>query len=181
METSLNAQRLELPIEGMTCAACAVRVEKALNKLDGVDATVNYATERATVAFAPAVAPSELVAAVEAAGYRALLPGEQARPDTSNAGRRLVISAALTAPLVLLAMIPPLQFAWLGMGGARAGNADRRLGRMAVPSCSAPERAARGGDDGHPHLDRDGRRLRVVGGRPRRLGWRPTCTSRSPA
>ena len=110
METSPHAQRLELPIEGMTCAGCAVRVEKALNQLDGVDATVNYATERATVALAPAVAPSELVAAVEAAGYRALLPGEQARPDTSNAGRRLVVSAALTAPLVLLAMIPPLQF-----------------------------------------------------------------------
>src|SRR5688572_2704813 len=83
METSLNARRLELPIEGMTCAACAVRVEKALNQLEGVDATVNYATERATVALAPVVAPSELVAAVEAAGYRALLPGEQARPDTS--------------------------------------------------------------------------------------------------
>ena len=104
-------QRLELPIEGMTCTACAVRIEKKLNKLAGVEATVNYATERASVAFAPAVAPSELVAAVEAAGYRALLPGEEARPETSSAGRRLAVSAALTAPLVLLSMIPPLQFA----------------------------------------------------------------------
>ena len=94
----------------MTCAACATRIERKLNKLDGVDATVNYATERATVAFAPAVAPSDLVAAVEAAGYRALLPGEEARPDTSSAGRRLTVSAALTVPLVLLSMIPPLQF-----------------------------------------------------------------------
>ena len=76
----MSTQRLELPIEGMTCAACATRIERKLNKLDGVDATVNYATERATVAFAPAVAPSDLVAAVEAAGYRALLPGEEARP-----------------------------------------------------------------------------------------------------
>ena len=106
----MSTQRLELPIEGMTCAACATRIEKKLNKLDGVDATVNYATERATVAFAPAVAPSDLVAAVEAAGYRALLPGDEARPDTSSAGRRLTVSAALTAPLVLLSMIPPLQF-----------------------------------------------------------------------
>jgi len=106
-----STQRLELPIEGMTCAACATRIEKKLNKLDGVEATVNYATERATVAFVPAVAPSDLVAAVEAAGYRALLPGDEARPDTSSAGRRLALSAALTAPLVLLSMIPPLQFA----------------------------------------------------------------------
>ncbi len=75
----LELQRLELPIEGMTCAACAVRIEKKLNKLAGVEATVNYTTERATVAFAPAVAPSDLVAAVEAAGYRALLPGDEAR------------------------------------------------------------------------------------------------------
>ena len=106
----MSTQRLELPIEGMTCASCAVRIEKTLNKLDGVEAMVNYATERATVSFAPAVAPSELVAAVEAAGYRALLPGEQARPATSSAGRRLGLSAALTAPLLLLSMIPPLQF-----------------------------------------------------------------------
>ena len=114
----MSSQRLELPIEGMTCAACAVRIEKKLNKLDGVEATVNYATERATVSFAPAVAPSELVAAVEAAGYRALLPGEKARPATSSAGRRLALSAALTAPLLLLSMVPPLQFAgweWLAL------------------------------------------------------------------
>src|SRR6188508_2144316 len=114
----MSTQRLELPIEGMTCAACAVRIEKKLNKLTGVEATVNYATERATVSFPPAVAPSELVAAVEAAGYRALLPGEEAQPDASRAGRRLALSAVLTAPLLLLSMIPPLQFEgweWLAL------------------------------------------------------------------
>jgi P-type Cu+ transporter len=114
----MSTQRLELPIEGMTCAACAVRIEKKLNKLEGVEATVNYATERATVAYAPAVAPSELVAAVEAAGYRALLPGEAAQPATSRAGRRLALSAALTVPLLLLSMIPPLRFdgwEWLAL------------------------------------------------------------------
>src|SRR5687768_17772593 len=104
MEIVVSTQRLELPIEGMTCAACAVRVEKQLNKLDGVEATVNFATERATVVFAPPVAPGELVAAVEAAGYRALLPGEQAQPGTPDTARRLGLSAALTAPLVLFAM-----------------------------------------------------------------------------
>ncbi len=71
----MSTERLELPIEGMTCATCAIRVEKKLNKLDGVAASVNYATERATVEFdAAAVAPEQLVAAVEAAGYRAALP-----------------------------------------------------------------------------------------------------------
>ena len=67
--------RVDLPITGMTCASCATRVERRLNRLDGVTATVNYATERATVEFDPeAVAPEQLVEAVEAAGYEAALP-----------------------------------------------------------------------------------------------------------
>ena len=75
----MSTQRLELPIEGMTCASCAVRVEKKLNKLDGVSAAVNYATERASVEFdAGAVSPEQLVAAVESAGYRAALPTDEA-------------------------------------------------------------------------------------------------------
>ena len=68
--------RLELQIGGMTCAACAARVEKKLNKLDGVEANVNYATELATVAYDPAeVELAGLVRAVEAAGYTAGLAG----------------------------------------------------------------------------------------------------------
>ena len=68
-------ERLELPIEGMTCASCANRIEKRLNRLDGVEASVNYATENAAVRFDPGVvSPAELVAAVEAAGYHARLP-----------------------------------------------------------------------------------------------------------
>ena len=75
----MSVQRLDLPIEGMTCAACAVRVEKKLNKLDGVSAAVNYATERASVAFDTAtVSPEQLVAAVESAGYGASLPRGEA-------------------------------------------------------------------------------------------------------
>ena len=100
-------QRLELPIEGMTCAACAVRVEKKLNRLEGVSAAVNYATERASVEFdADAVSPEQLVAAVESAGYRAAVPAD---PSVALR-RRLLVSAVLTLPVLALAMIPPLQF-----------------------------------------------------------------------
>ena len=67
-------ERLELPIEGMTCASCATRIEKRLNKLDGVEATVNYATENAAVDFDPLrVSPEDLIDAIEAAGYHATL------------------------------------------------------------------------------------------------------------
>ncbi len=117
-------QRLELPIEGMTCASCAVRVEKKLNKLEGVSAAVNYATERASVEYdAEAVEPEQLVAAVESAGYRAALPTEApveaAQADPVESLRfRLLVSGALTLPVLALAMIPPLQFdgwQWLSL------------------------------------------------------------------
>src|SRR4051812_22929216 len=73
--STLAPQHLDLPIAGLTCASCAGRVERSLNALDGVEATVNYATERASVAFDPgAVAPDQLVAAVADAGYEAALP-----------------------------------------------------------------------------------------------------------
>jgi P-type Cu+ transporter len=120
----MSVQRLELPIEGMTCASCAVRVEKKLNKLEGVAAAVNYATESASVEFeAESVSPEELVAAVEAAGYKAALPGDEAAGEAqedpaASLRRRLLISAALTLPVLALAMIPPLQFdgwQWLSL------------------------------------------------------------------
>ena len=80
--------RLDLPIEGMTCASCAVRVEKKLNKLDGVSAAVNYATERASVQFdAGAVSPEQLVAAVESAGYKAALPTDAAAAEAAGRTR----------------------------------------------------------------------------------------------
>src|SRR5918994_875110 len=104
-------QRLELPIEGMTCAACAVRVEKKLNRLSGVEARVNYATERASVDYdAEAVSPDQLVAAVESAGYRATVPSEGtvARDDGAVAlRRRLLFSAAMTLPARLPGMVSP--------------------------------------------------------------------------
>src|SRR6185503_8871681 len=99
----MAAQHLELPITGMTCASCANRIERKLNKLEGVTASVNYATERATVDYdAGATAPEALVAAVEAAGYGAVLPSAAPEagaavdePDpTAPLRRRLTISAA---------------------------------------------------------------------------------------
>jgi Cu+-exporting ATPase len=108
---------LELPITGMTCASCANRIERRLNKLDGVTATVNYATEKAKVQFdAAAVAPEQLLEAVEAAGYSAELPTERDEPDPLL--RRLIVAAVLSFPALLLAMIPALQFdnfQWLSL------------------------------------------------------------------
>ncbi len=107
------SSRLQLDIGGMTCASCAARVEKKLNKLDGVDASVNYATELASVAYDPSrVALEELVRTVEATGYTAALPNaESEREDpVGPLRRRLEVAAVLTVPLVLVAMIGPLQF-----------------------------------------------------------------------
>ena len=121
VETPEPTTRVDLALEGMTCAACAGRIEHKLNKLDGVEASVNYATEQATVRFDPARATvPDLLGAVEAAGYHAALASEQrARLDRAGAvRRRLVVAAVLTAPLVVLAMVVPLQFAgweWLAL------------------------------------------------------------------
>ena len=119
---------VELTIGGMTCASCANRVERTLNKLDGVRASVNYATETARVQIPAGVDPALLVARVQAAGYTAALPAPpvpepspaidpaydapaRSAPDPARAVReRLVVSALLTAPVVVLAMVPALQF-----------------------------------------------------------------------
>jgi P-type Cu+ transporter len=106
-------RRIQLEIGGMTCASCAARVEKKLNRLDGVDANVNYATELASVAFDPRRHRLEdLIETVEATGYSAALPADGGRSvDLVKPLRaRLLASIALTIPLVLLAAVPPLQF-----------------------------------------------------------------------
>ncbi len=107
-------EHVDLPISGMSCAACAARVERSLSGVDGVvAATVNYATERAAVDFDPGlVEPRRLVASVEAAGYGASLPGEAA-PAGDAARRlrlRLAVSTALFLPVVAMAMVPSFQF-----------------------------------------------------------------------
>ncbi len=122
-------EHLELPISGMTCASCANRIERKLNELDGVDATVNYATEKAAVSYDPqAVDPEALLGAVEAAGYQAVLPGaagneaEAAEPAESDAAaslrRRLLVSAPLSLAVLAMSMVRPLQFdnwQWLSL------------------------------------------------------------------
>ncbi len=105
------SQTIELPITGMTCASCASRIERKLNKLDGVSASVNYATEKATVDYDPHnVEPEQLIGAVEAAGYHAQLPAAAAEPPADPLTQRLVISAALSLPVLLMSMIGALQF-----------------------------------------------------------------------
>ncbi len=133
--------RLELEIEGMTCASCANRIERKLNKLDNVSAAVNYATEKARVEVAAGIEPQLLLDTVEQAGYSARLPqprtseaGTTKAGATGNAGnatddsagvdrveglkQRVIISAVLSIPVIAMAMIPALQFTnwqWLSL------------------------------------------------------------------
>jgi Cu+-exporting ATPase len=114
---------VELSIDGMTCASCAHRIEKKLNKLDGVTATVNFATEKARVEYGDEVTPEQLVATVEEAGYQAHVPEvtiEAAAEEdpTASLRQRLLISLALTVPVIAMAMVPVLQFTywqWLSL------------------------------------------------------------------
>jgi Cu+-exporting ATPase len=114
---SPTAGHVELALEGMTCASCAARIERKLNKLEGVSASVNYATESAVVEYDPRrVTPDALVGAVEDLGYAARLPAaagrEEREPeDPAHAlRRRLLVSAVLSLPVLLIEMIPALQF-----------------------------------------------------------------------
>ena len=124
------AGRTDLLIGGMTCGACANRIERKLGKLHGVQAVVNYATEKATVTHPPDTSPQELIAAVERAGYTAALPEPDAVPPVAEDGddepdpvlaahrSRMLVCAALTAPVVAMAMIPALQLVywqWLSL------------------------------------------------------------------
>ncbi|MFJ7219550.1 heavy metal translocating P-type ATPase [Amycolatopsis sp. NPDC098790] len=104
-----TATRVELAIGGMTCASCAARVERKLNKVDGVTATVNYATEKAQVSYPDALSVDDLKAVVEAAGYSAKLPEPEAPDETPTLRKRLLVSVVLTVPLVALAMVPAWQ------------------------------------------------------------------------
>ncbi|MCW2738841.1 heavy metal translocating P-type ATPase [Nocardioides sp.] len=107
---------VELAITGMTCASCANRIERKLNKLDGVTATVNYATEKAKVSYPGNVSTDDLLRTVEAAGYVAALPtppdaGAPAEgPAVDPLLQRLLVSTALSIPVVAMAMVPAWQF-----------------------------------------------------------------------
>ncbi|MFD8483250.1 heavy metal translocating P-type ATPase [Kitasatospora sp. NPDC059673] len=119
---------VELRIGGMTCASCAARIEKKLNRMDGVQASVNYATEKAKVVIDGPVEVSALIATVEATGYTAALPeppaeekGEQgtdAADELAPLRQRLITSLALAVPVIAMAMVPALQFdnwQWLSL------------------------------------------------------------------
>ena len=119
--TDATVTEIELAITGMTCASCANRIERTLNKLAGVTATVNYATEKARVQAPEGVDPATLMAQVEAAGYHAELPrpaparslADAAGPDPTRSLRdRLATSVVLSVPVVALAMVPALQFTY---------------------------------------------------------------------
>jgi len=120
---------IDLAITGMTCASCANRIERKLNKLDGVTASVNYATEKARVSYPDGLSPEDLVSTVEQAGYGATLPrptvddgvigsGQDDLDPTRSLRQRLLVSAVLTLPVIAMAMIPALQFdywQWLSL------------------------------------------------------------------
>jgi Cu+-exporting ATPase len=125
----VTEQVVELNIGGMTCASCAARIERKLNRMPGVEASVNFATEKARVSLPAGVAVEDAIATVEATGYTAALPeppaaaaetgdGEEQDVEVAALRRRLLVSAALTAPVLLLAMLSPLQFdnwQWLSL------------------------------------------------------------------
>ena len=118
MSTPASAvTEVDLDITGMTCASCAARVEKKLNRMPGVIATVNYGTDRAHIALPEGTSIDDAIATVEATGYTAQRPRVECDPEHAHDDpelrdlrRRVTISAILTAPVVALAMIPPLQF-----------------------------------------------------------------------
>ncbi|MGQ5261001.1 heavy metal translocating P-type ATPase [Micromonospora sp. ZYX-F-536] len=124
---SVAPNQIELAIGGMTCASCAARIEKKLNRLEGVSATVNYATEKATVRYDDTLTPQDLIATVEKTGYTAVLPpppsatsSDAAEPvdELHSLRTRLWVSVALSVPVVLLAMVPTWQFnywQWLSL------------------------------------------------------------------
>lgn len=128
-----SATSVELEIGGMTCASCAMRIEKKLNRLDGVTATVNYATEKASVTVPAGVDTAVLIAEVEKTGYTAVVPaprapegaqpdGEQPDPELTALRQRLIASVVLTVPVIAMAMIPALQFTyWQWLSLALAG------------------------------------------------------------
>ena len=118
--SSTTTRDVEIVIGGMTCASCAARIEKKLNKIEGVTASVNYATEKAKVTFPETVSPDQLVETVEQTGYTATLPpppgeepGEPATVEqdpVATLRQRLVVSAVLTVPVIAMAMVPAWQF-----------------------------------------------------------------------
>ena len=177
MTATTLAERIELPITGMTCASCANRIERKLNKLDGVTATVNYATETAYVEDGDGLGVEQLIATVEAAGYHAALPttepahDEPERQDpaagasSSTDHQRAAVSAGAADR-----DDPGAAVRQLAVAVAAAGDAGRSVGGVAVSPRRMGESQARHRDDGHADQRRHAVCLAVVAVRavPRR-------------
>ena len=163
--TRERATRVDLALEGMTCAACANRIERKLNKLDGVDASVNYATEQAAVSFDPAQVDcvgsprSGRSGRVSRGARERGRRGRRPRRRGAEAARRRG-SAHRAARRARHGRAAPLP--WMGMARFRSRDTCRLLGRLRLPSRGSAERAPRGGDDGHADLDRNARGVGVV-------------------
>ena len=154
----------------MTCAGCASRIEKTLNRLDGVNATVNLATEKASVAFDPdVVSADDLLAAVESIGYGAALPDSARRGRGRRRGRTPPAIVAATADRRRRARRagagdvddPRRAVPELAMGCVRAGHAGGDVGGVPVPPDRVEERPPGGSVDGHPRVGRRSRGLRL--------------------
>ncbi len=112
MTTTAQRESVELDITGMTCASCAARIEKKLNKLDGVQASVNYATEKARVLVPAGITVDDLIGVVENTGYGAAVPVPDAPPvdHAAQLRARVVVAGVLAIPVIVLAMVTPWQF-----------------------------------------------------------------------
>ena len=124
----MSGEQVDLLVGGMTCASCAARIEKKLNRMPGVEASVNYATEKASVFIPDGTTVDEAIAVIEETGYTAARPTPPAAPppdvptdqdrEVASLRQRLILSAVLATPVLLLSMIPPLQFTnwqWLAL------------------------------------------------------------------
>ena len=121
----------------MTCGACAARIERRLNRLDGVAATVNYATGRAYFTSTGGRDPAELISVIKSTGYTAGAPappqdGPQPDPGTRALARRLVVCVPLAAAVIVLSMVPAFAVPRLAVGEPAADRAGGDLGRLAV-------------------------------------------------
>ena len=154
--SSEASSQIQLDIGGMTCASCAARIEKKLNRMDGVTASVNYTTEKAKVTFADTVTADDLISQIEETGCTARLPRPSARTGDDTVGadasvedptallrQRLIISAVLAAPVIALAMIPGVAVRRVAMALAHPRGTCCGLGRMAVPQGGLDEPASR--------------------------------------
>ena len=153
----------------MTCAACASRIERKLNKLDGVTATVNYATEQARVEVpddaASTMTVDDLIATIEATGYGAHLPSDDVeQPDRFEYLRkRLFVAVVLGMPVLALSMIPALQFDGWQWVALVLATPVANVGGVAVPPGDGAQPPSRPDDDGHADLGRSDGRVPVVG------------------